>query len=860
MAGAGAGAGGKSNAAAEAEGGGDEDEEEAEISQINDNEDANDDDDDDDDGDDVDVHDDTDDDDGEAKAGVSIGRHKPLNFDRPSGPPAAATGGVLPPVVSASGGGAFKPARRATAVPTTTPRPQRTVPRHAGGAYQGGVVGAAHHHHHHPVQQHGRGGGVYYPRPQQQGYLGQQHGGGGGTAEGPMAHSNYPQHPPPNMLFNEHPSHPHLQYSYPQPHHHHYAPSHHNQQHHQHHHHHHPSQGFHLPPMPSPQNVGFGPILPMGMVSPLNLPLDYSQQGHGTFQYHPHPHENAGNAGGGAPPPYAHHPGLGGDHWWSAGPSSVHDGFDRSAAPQQQQPHGIVHHHPDNAQLRGGGMMPISGHASPDFSYHEMSGALSPFNLLPFPSFPSPTPMDHHYPPQNHHHHHAAMAPAVCHPRVAPVASRPRTKSKENHGPQANNTRSLLSSPLQASSPTKLPVPPGQGRTCRSRKDSAASVDSAFTGEDDRGGRSVNEMPPSPNFASTSALRQALTDFNTSASLEEGLEQNDWFYRPDQKNAPLPYSKSHLKEAAGRGMREDKQEQQQWTVALKAMHNFPGPHGNNRRKLSVGEMKVQQQRGKESIPKQPRDRPAPPHLDVSRSNPGYYHDEGFHGGGRGAENEDAKQSRGEFVIESPSERQAFKEFGKQFRQREKESLTAARDYALACLSVSNRDLFLPPATHWRVHLELADVAKRSNQTNVARDHYRKACALQPRASQGWLEHSKLEEESGNLRKCATILQEGLKQCETNENLLVRAVKFYERMGDLDQARQLLGRLKYLSIEKSWKTMLEGGLLEARAGRFSMVRCRCHVCELHVTFHILFASHSCPRSHHLFSSWRRRGKC
>jgi len=494
----------------------------------------------------------------------------------------------------------------------------------------------------------------------------------------------------------------------------------------------------------------------MGMVSPLNLPQDYSQ-GHGTFEYHPHPHGSAGNVGGVGP--YPHHAGLGGDQWWKAGPSG-HNGFDdRSMAPQ-------LHHHHNAQQQRGMGMMPISGHASPDFSYHEMSGAVSPFNLLPFPSFPSPTPLDHHYPRQNHHHH-AAMAPAIYHPSVTPVASRPRTKSKENQGPRANNIR-RISPPFQTSSPTKLPGPSAQGRMCR-RKDSANSVDSAFMGEDDHGGQSVNEMTPSPKFSSTSALRQALPDFNTNVSLEEGLEQNCWFYQSDLKNAPLPTSKSHLKEAAGRGMKEGKQEQQ-GTVALMAMQNIPGPHGNDRRRLSGGEMKVQQQRGKESTLKQPRDRPAPPHhLDVARSNFGYYHEEGVNAGGCGAENEDAKQSRGEFVIESPSERQAFKEFGKQ----------------------------------------------------------------------GWLEHSKLEEESGNLRKCATILQEGLKQCETNENLLIRAVKFYERMGDIDQARQLLARLKYLSIDKSWKTMLEGGLLEARAGRYSMVRYYCHLHVWHVTFHISY---------------------
>lgn len=356
---------------------------------------------------------------------------------------------------------------------------------------------------------------------------------------------------------------------------------------------------------------------------------------------------------------------------------------------------------------------------------------------------------------------------------------------------------------------------------CR-RKDSTTSVDSALRGEDDQGGQSFYEIAPSPKFSSTAPLRQALPGLNTTVSSEEDLDRNEWFYRSDQKNAPLPHCKPELNEAAGRGIKEGTQERLRMEAVM-SMQSIPGPGDNNRLRLSVGEMKVQQQRGKDSFAKQPRDRPAPPHLDVLRTNPGYYHEEGVNAGGGFAENDDARHSRGDFVIESPLERQAFKEFGKHFRQRENESLNAARDYALACLSESNRDVFLPFATHWRVHLELADVAKRSNQTNVARSHYRQACALQPRASQGWLEHSKLEEECGNLRKCAAILQEGLKQCETNENLLIRAVKFYERMGDLDQARQLLSRLKYLSIDKSWKTMLEGGLLEARAGRYSMVR-------------------------------------
>ena len=97
-------------------------------------------------------------------------------------------------------------------------------------------------------------------------------------------------------------------------------------------------------------------------------------------------------------------------------------------------------------------------------------------------------------------------------------------------------------------------------------------------------------------------------------------------------------------------------------------------------------------------------------------------------------------------------------------------MIAARDYALPCISPSNPDIYLPPATHWRVFLELADLAKRSNEIEDARQCYIRACKQQPKASQGWLEHSKLEEESGNLRKCASILEEGLNNCTLNENL------------------------------------------------------------------------------------------
>jgi len=794
-----------------------QEEDEAEISQINDDE--------------EDVDDDINDT-GEANADASsISRPKPLNFDRPSGLNNLSADGGPSSAVSASSGGAFEPAKRAIIVPTTgwtMPR-QATAPiYHPVGSEQG---------HHHHLNQGQVGGGMYYAQPQpQQGYFG--HNGG---AEGMMG-----GHPAPNnMLFNEqqplHQPHAHVQYPHPPPDHHPYGPP-------PPHHPHHPSQNFHLPPMGSPQNAGFGQMPPpTGVVSPLTIP-DYS---HGA--YHPHSYAStiANNVGGGS---YPHHHSMhtiqggntgavGGDHWWSGSPSGHADsgvdgpaaGFDHTMLSQQ---HGGMHH--PHHQGGMGGMMSIPGHASPEFSFYEMSGggAVSPFTLPHLSPYSNHAASLHHHPPTHHahtyplqhpHHHSQGAAPIIHYPGAAvPAAARPRTKSKD-HGSRPSRTHNnrKAASPLTLiSSPSKQQhhgSPPGK---MRPRKDSATGVNSAYSGADEQqqqGGISYNSNShqqrtiSSPNNSSQSAstiLRHTLPGLNTSASSEEGMEHtSNWFHPANQNTSTYSPQQQVLKGRARKGSQEPL-----GAGTTMTMQNMTGPGNisNHGSRLSVAERKQQQQGMKKPLAnKQPRDRQVPHHLDLSQMKTGPT--------GGSEYNDDAKHPRGEFIVESPTERQAFKEFGRHFRQRENESLTAAQDYALACLSESNNGIYLPPATHWRVYLELADVVKRSNRIEDARGYYRQACKLQPCASQGWLEHSKLEEESGNLRKCAGILQEGLQHCTTNENLLIRAVKFYERMGDLDQARQLLSRLKYCSIDKSWKTMLEGALLEARAGRYTMAR-------------------------------------
>mmetsp|Transcript_15225 Transcript_15225/g.22390 ORF Transcript_15225/g.22390 Transcript_15225/m.22390 type:complete len:1864 (+) Transcript_15225:253-5844(+) len=181
------------------------------------------------------------------------------------------------------------------------------------------------------------------------------------------------------------------------------------------------------------------------------------------------------------------------------------------------------------------------------------------------------------------------------------------------------------------------------------------------------------------------------------------------------------------------------------------------------------------------------------------------------------------------LIESPATRLLFKEFSRKFRFKERMSLEKAQEFAIKCLHLQeeNNDtdedyVQLPRHIHWRVYLELADLAKRNNDFQHARTLYTKAINIQPYASQGWLEYSKLEEECGKLYKCASILHKGLSYCHNNEqqhneNLLTRAIKHEERMGNLSKARQLLGCLKSAKIEKVWRTVLEGALLEGRAG-------------------------------------------
>eukprot|EP01125_Pyxidicula_operculata_P020859 TRINITY_DN7835_c0_g1_i2.p1 TRINITY_DN7835_c0_g1~~TRINITY_DN7835_c0_g1_i2.p1 ORF type:complete len:910 (+),score=161.15 TRINITY_DN7835_c0_g1_i2:140-2869(+) len=166
---------------------------------------------------------------------------------------------------------------------------------------------------------------------------------------------------------------------------------------------------------------------------------------------------------------------------------------------------------------------------------------------------------------------------------------------------------------------------------------------------------------------------------------------------------------------------------------------------------------------------------------------------------------------------SPISKQQFTDFFKVFKVKEKEGYYSAKQYA------SSNFANLPPKVHWKVYLEMADLAKRENRHKEARKYYEAVNKIQPYACKGWLEFAKMEEESGNLHECTKILADGLYFCPHSEGLLVKGIKHSERMGNIQAARALLSRLKNVAIERSWRTMMEGGLLEARQGNVKVAR-------------------------------------
>ena len=57
----------------------------------------------------------------------------------------------------------------------------------------------------------------------------------------------------------------------------------------------------------------------------------------------------------------------------------------------------------------------------------------------------------------------------------------------------------------------------------------------------------------------------------------------------------------------------------------------------------------------------------------------------------------------------------------------------------------------------------------------------------------------------------------------NEALLTRAIKQLEKLHNVAAARNMLSVLKHQSIERVWRAVFEGALLEARVGQSHVAR-------------------------------------
>ena len=130
---------------------------------------------------------------------------------------------------------------------------------------------------------------------------------------------------------------------------------------------------------------------------------------------------------------------------------------------------------------------------------------------------------------------------------------------------------------------------------------------------------------------------------------------------------------------------------------------------------------------------------------------------------------------------------------------------------------------IPQKIHWRIYLDLADLAKRESKFTEARHLYKTVVAIQPYAYQGWLEYAKMEEESGLKEECRAVLEAALKFNPVNENLFIKLIKVEEKL-ILEGNQQSVGRVRALlaSIRREkadiiWRILLEGATFEARLG-------------------------------------------
>jgi len=185
---------------------------------------------------------------------------------------------------------------------------------------------------------------------------------------------------------------------------------------------------------------------------------------------------------------------------------------------------------------------------------------------------------------------------------------------------------------------------------------------------------------------------------------------------------------------------------------------------------------------------------------------------------RRSKEDPTKATRQDQHMESASGKAAYKAFAKVFTQKEAVSVDDALAYASEAVKKAPVDI------KWHIYVDAADLMRRHNRFDEARYLYSVVSSEFPQAHQGWIEWSKLEEEDGKFDYSLSLLRKGTKASRTyNEVLLLRAIKQHEKLNSLDGSRVLLGKLCDEPIEKIWRTVLEGALLEERAGNVSVAR-------------------------------------
>jgi len=127
--------------------------------------------------------------------------------------------------------------------------------------------------------------------------------------------------------------------------------------------------------------------------------------------------------------------------------------------------------------------------------------------------------------------------------------------------------------------------------------------------------------------------------------------------------------------------------------------------------------------------------------------------------------------------DSPVSKSKYKNISKDVKEMEK---VGSADFSNIVTSAFKFLKSIPQKIHWRVYLELADIAKRESKFADARHFFKLVVSVQPYAYQGWLEYSKMEEECGNYEQAKAIIHMGLKLNPLNENLFIKAVKLEEK--------------------------------------------------------------------------------